>query len=156
MAYDQIRINGALLGWGSIVTEIDDQPYEGYTDLNFADKLTVEKIFGQNKAQKPLGRTKGKYDVDDVKVTMLQGSARKLRQALAAKSDTGKSYGSVVFEISVVGIEKDTDQRIDVQLSGCRIVGVGNSWSEGEGALKEEMTLSVMSISRDGLTLYEE
>jgi hypothetical protein len=156
MAYDQIRINGALLGWGSIVTEIDDDPYQGYTDISFADKLTVEKVFGQSRAQKPLGRTKGKYDVDDAKVTMLAASARSLRQKLASKSDSGTAYGSVEFTISVQGVEKATDQVIDVLLVGCRVVGVGDTWAEGEGVLKEEMTISVMSILRDGLSLYEE
>jgi hypothetical protein len=156
MAYDQIRINGAALGWGSIVTEIDDDLYEGYTDISFTDKLTVEKLFGQNRGQRPLGRTRGKYDVDDTKVTMYAASARKLRQKLASKSESGKSYGTEEFTISVQGTEKDSDQVIDVMLVGCRVVGVGDSWSEGEGALKEEMTISVMSIIRDGLALYEE
>jgi hypothetical protein len=151
---DQIRVNGNQHSWGSIVCKIDGDRYFGFTSINYADKRERVKAYGMGRHQAPRGRSRGKYSTDPVKITGWKGSIQSLRDALAAKSANGASYGDVEFEIVVQYIETG-ENPITVEIGRC--VWVGNSSSEEEGAdpLKEEIELDCMTIRRNGQTLFD-
>lgn len=151
---DQIRINGNQLSWGSIKVKLDGQPYYGFTSLTYGDKRERVKAYGMGKHQAPRGRSRGKYSTDPVKLGGPKSSIQALREALAAKSEDGVSYGDVEFEVIAQYFES-SELGITVQCERC--VFVANSSSEEEGAdpLKEEIELDTMKIYRNGLTLFD-
>jgi hypothetical protein len=149
---DPIRVNSNLLSWGSLILKIDSEPYYGFTGISYADKR--ERVFGwgMGRHQAPIGRSRGKYTPDPVKLTGWKGAIAIARSALAAKA--GGSYGDYEFQIILQGVEED-DTPVTIEFNRC--VWVGNSSSDEESAdpLKEEVELSTMWIRRDNLSLYD-
>jgi hypothetical protein len=151
---DQVRINGNQQSWGSIVLKIDGDRYYGFTGITYGDKRERVKSYGMGRHQAPRGRSRGKYSTDPVKLTGWKASIQTLREALAAKSANGLSYGDVEFEIVIQFIETgDNPQTVEI----ARCVFVGNSTSDEESAdsLKEEIEIDCMAIRRNGLTLFD-
>ncbi len=151
---DQLRVNGNQVSWGSCVLKLDGEPFTGFTSISFADKRERVKAYGMGRHQAPRGRSRGKYTVEPVKLTGWKSSVKILRDALAAQSQDGRSYGDVEFEIVLTYSEAD-EPPILVQLERC--VWTGNSSSDEEGAdpLKEEIEIDCMLIRRDGNTLFD-
>lgn len=151
---DQIRVNGNQLSWGSIILKVADERYTGFTAIAYADKRERVKAYGMGRHQAPRGRSRGKYTTDPVKLTGWKSSIQALREALAAQSTDGVSYGDVEFQIIVQYVDEG-ENPIDVEIVDC--VWIGNSSSEEENAdpLKEEIEIDCMHIKRNGLTLFD-
>ncbi len=150
---DPIRINGNQYDWGSIVIKIDGEPFYGFTDISYSQKRERVKAYGAGRHHAPRGRTRGKYSSEG-KVSAWKSSAEALRQALAAKSADGQSYGDVEFGIVIQYIESD-ETPITVELFECTIASEDSSESESPDPLKEELGLDVMYIKKNGLTLFD-
>lgn len=151
---DQIRVNGNMHSWGSIVVKIADERYYGFTSISYGDKRERVKAYGMGRHQAPRGRSRGKYSTDPVKLAGPKASCEALRVALASRSVDGKSYGDVEFEVVTQFIETG-ENPMTVQLKRCVVVEEASSHEEGADPLKDEMTLDTMQILRNGKTLFD-
>jgi hypothetical protein len=155
---DQIRVNGNQYSWGSIVLRVDGEPFTGFTSISFGDKRERAYAYGMGRAQAPRGRTRGKYTPEPVKLTGFAGSVQILRQALAALSSTGRSYGNVESEITVQYVENEggsNEVPIIVQLHRCTVTSDLSSEEESPDPSKCELEMQAMYVERNGYTLYD-
>lgn len=151
-----ISINGASYSWGHInlamVTALGT-PYEsrGYTDLSWGESLDVEKggVMGTNRA--PVKRSLGEYTADDATISGYQADIEALLMFLASQS--GGSYGDPEFTTTAV-FANPLELVHTVTLHRCRVIGVSAAYSAGNALLKQDLTLSVMSVSRGGNHLH--
>lgn len=151
---DAVRINGNQHSWGSIILKIDGDRYYGFTAISYNDKRTRSKGYGLGRHHAPRGRTRGKYELDPVKLTGWKSSIQELRRALATRSANGLSYGDVEFQVTVQYIENG-EQPITVEIERCVITGNSASDEENPDPLKEELEIDCMLIRRNGLTLFD-
>lgn len=151
---DQVRVNGNGYSWGSIRLKLDGEDFFGFTSIAFSDKRERVKGYGMGRHHAPRIRSSGKYTADAVKLVGWKSSVATFRDALAARSTDGTSYGNVEFEAVVLYAEGDEPPQT-VQITGC--VWSGNSTSEEENAdpLKEEIEIDCMAIRRNGKTLFD-
>jgi hypothetical protein len=154
---DLIRVNGNQFSYGSIILKLDGDRYFGFTGVTFADKRERVKAYGMGRHQAPIGRSRGKYSVDPVKVVGWKGAIQRFRLALALKSSDQKSYGDVEFQAIVQYVESSDSSEIAINIELDRCVWSGNSASDEESAdpLKEEIELDCMLIRRNGLVLFD-
>lgn len=157
------EINGTEYSWGSIKITIAGQEFEAFTAIDYGDKLTPAKTYGAGSAYRPRGRTRGKYECDNSKLTGFKDELQALRSALAAQSATGTSYGSVVFDVVIQFIEPaqagdptSVDKSNTVVLEKCKWIVDSSAHSESADGLTDSIELDTMGIRRNGLTLYEE
>lgn len=152
---DQIRVNGNQHSWGSIVVKIDGDRYYGFTAIKYSDSRERVKAYGMGKHHAPRGRSKGKYAVEPVGLTGWKSSIQALREALAAKSSDGNSYGDVEFQIVVQYVETG-ENPITVELDRCVFTKNTSNEEEGPDPLSEEVELDCMKIRRNGKVLFDE
>lgn len=151
---DDLRVNGNQVSWGSAKFKLDSQTYTGITAVSYADKRERVKAYGAGRHHAPRGRSRGKYTVEPVKVTMWKASASRFRKALALRSIDGKSYGDVEFE-GVFEYVDTGEEPMLVRLVRLVYVGTTSSDEESPDPLKEEIELDCMKIIRNGLTLFD-
>lgn len=151
---DEKRINGIQVSWGSIKVKIDGETFTGFTSLTYGDKLETTMAYGMGKHHAPRGRSRGKYVTDPVKLGGPPSSVEALRQALAAKSTDGQSYGQVEFLI-VAQYTEDNEPPMTVELERCRYVATVENREESAEVLKDEVEISTMLVRRNGLTLCD-
>jgi hypothetical protein len=151
---DSIRVNNNTYSWGSIIFKLGDDRWYGFTSIAYGDKRERVKAYGMGRHHAPRGRSAGKYSVDPVKVTGWKDSVQALRDALAAKSADGTSYGNVEFQGLIQYIEPD-GREFTVELD--RLVWSANTAGDEEApdSLKEDFELDCMLIRRNGLTLFD-
>jgi len=152
---DGIRVNGNQLSWGSIVLKLRGEDYYGFTAISYADKVERVKAYGMGRHHAPRGRSRGKYTLENVKLTGWKSSAQIFREALAQASNSGTSYGNVEFLISVLYSEPD-EPNVAVEIGGCVYVATTSSEEESADPLKEEIEIDPMYIRRNGLVLFED
>lgn len=150
---DEIRVNGNLHSWGSIVARVNDERFYGFTAINYGDSRERVKGHGMGRHQAPRGRSRGKYDTEEVTLTGFKGSMAQLRQALADAEGT-TTFGDIEFQIVVQYIEDD-DTPITDELDRCVYTGTTASNEEGPDPLKEEIKIDCMLIRWNGLTLFD-
>lgn len=151
---DAIRVNGNLYSFGSISAKVDGEPFTGFTAIDYGDKVVTSKGYGLGVAQGPRGRTRGRYETDEVKLTGYRDSAQALINSLSLRSLNALSYGTVQFQLVVQYIEL-ANLPITAVLDRCRIVGVTESNAEGPDALMTDLTIDCMAIFRNGKTLFD-
>ena len=151
---DQLRVNGNQVSWGSVTLKLDGDVFTGFTAISYADKRERVMAYGMGRHQAPRGRSRGKYSVEPVKLTGFKTSIAALREALAARSANGASYGDVEFNIVVQYSESDEAPQT-VEIERCAWAGSSSSEEEGADPLKEEIEISAMLIRRNGLTLFD-
>jgi hypothetical protein len=154
MAIDTPRVNGNLYSWASIEAKINGETVHGFTSINYADKRTRTKGYGQGRHHAPRGRSAGKYEVDPVKVKAPKDTMQALRASLAAQAGDSRSYGNVEFELVVQYVEEGNTP-ITVELSRCVWSGESATDDEGPDPLMEEAEFDCMQIRRNGLTLFD-
>jgi hypothetical protein len=152
---DEVRINGNLQSWGSISVKLDNERYHGFTKLSYGDSRERAKGYGMGRHHAPRGRTSGKYATEPVVLGGPKSTVQALRDALAAKSSSGTSYGDVEFEIVAQFIEPD-DTPMTVELSRCVVTKDSSSHEEGPDPLVDELEIDTMLIRRNGKTLFDE
>lgn len=151
---DEIRVNGSLYSWGSIILKVNGERFYGISSVNYGDKLERAKSYGMGRHHAPRGRSSGKYQTDPVTVKMEKKTAQELRATLAKLSPSGTSYGSVEFEIVVQFIE-GTDVQTDV-LERCTWSGDSSKNEESPDPLYDEAEFDCMLIRRNGLVLFDD
>jgi hypothetical protein len=149
---DKKRINGDVYSWGSIILKIEGDEFTGIFGIDYSQKRERSKQYGTGRAQKPRGRSKGKYSAEG-KITVPRGTMADLINFLADKSEDGVSYGDVVFQMTVQYVEADETPML-VELEDCVIAEESVSDEEGNEGLKDEITLDIMGIKKNGKTLY--
>lgn len=152
---DEVRVNGNLLSWGSIIAKVGGDRIHGFTKIAYADSRERVKGYGMGRAQAPRGRSRGKYATEPVQLGGFRSTIQQLRESLAAQSLDGKSYGDVPFQLVVQYVDEG-ENSITVELEDC--VWTKNTTSDEEGAdpLKDEIELDCMRIRRNGLVLFDE
>lgn len=154
---DPIRVNGNLLSWGSIKVKADGQVWHGFTSITYADKRERVMGFGTGRHHGARGRSAGKYTTEDSKLGGSTSTVQLLRKHLATKSADGKGYGNSLFSVVIQYVEPGgSEEPLTVELEDCVIVGNSTSNEESADPLKEEITVSVMRIRRNGLILWDE
>ncbi|WP_437606256.1 hypothetical protein WMF20_35390 [Sorangium sp. So ce834] len=155
---DVFRRNGYELAWASMQAKVDNDEFYGFTGVDYEEKLERAFAWGMDKAGVPRGVTKGKYSVEGSSIKMYKASALALIEALARKSPGGKSYGHVLFHLTLQYVEEDIS--VTEELFGCRIAGAKRSIAQGPDAAIDEIPITVMyaKISGpniQGLTLFD-
>lgn len=151
---DPIRVNGNLYSWGSIILKVDAERLRGFTSISFSDKRERVKGYGSARHHAPMGRSRGKYTIDPVKVVGFKGAIQTLREQLAAKAADGISYGDVEFDVVVQYVESGEDP-YTVEIERCVFASNSSSDEESADPLKEEIELDAMLIRRNGLVLFD-
>lgn len=156
---DQIRVNGNVYSWGSLILKIGGERFSGFNSISYGDKRERVKGYGMGRHQAPRSRSRGKYSTDPVKLAGPPGSANEIRAMLAALSSDGVSYGDVEFEIALQYVEPSVDgggeTPMNIQIERCVIVADTATHEEGSDPLKEEIEIDCMLIRRNGLTLFD-
>lgn len=151
---DAIRVNGFCYSWGSLIFRLDGERYYGFTAVSFGDKREHGIGWSMARHHAPYLRSSGKYSAEPLKVTGWKRSVLALKQAIAAKSSDGKSYGNVTFQGVLQFFEGD---ETEVNIEFNRLVWAANNSSHEESAdpLKADFELQCMYISENGLTLFD-
>jgi hypothetical protein len=134
--------------------KLDGEPFTGFTAVDYGDKLVMSKGYGLGVAQGARGRTRGRYETDEAKLTAYRDSAQALITALSLRSLNGLSYGTVTFQTVIQYIELG-NVPVTVILDRCRIAGVTESNAEGPDAAMTDFAIDCMAIFRNGKTLFD-
>lgn len=154
---DEQRINGNTYSWSSIYVSFNGERYYGFKSINYGDSITPSKGYGSARHHAPRSRTRGKYEIEPVAVSFEKASAHALRKELAAQSASGKSFGSVEFEIVVQFDEPDQAETITHKLERCRWMKNSSSNEESSDPSYEDIEFDCMGIDwGDGLRLYDD
>lgn len=151
---DSIRVNGVEYDYGSIILKIDGEVFHGFTELNYSHKRTHSKTYGMGRHRSPRGRTSGRYEADNTKLKGPLESWDAVRKYLASKSESGKSYGNIPFQIVAQYLEGDRE--ITDELEDNVITSEASSHSEGPDGLQEEVELDTFRIWKNGMCLWEQ
>jgi hypothetical protein len=151
---DVIRVNGNEMSWGSIKVKIGNELYTGFTEITFGDKRERVKGYGMGRHHAPRSRTRGKYVVDPVKLKGYKPSVQALRDALAAQSADGTSYGNTEAQIIVQAIEPD-ETPLHIEINRCVVVSDSSSHTESSDPLMDDLEMDAMSIRRNGKSLFD-
>lgn len=151
---DQIRVNGNLQSWGSIIFKVQGERFYGITSINYGDSRERVKAFGMGKSHAPRGKSKGKYDTDNVTASGYAASVQELVDGLAALAPDGVSYGDVEFEIQIQYVDSGEAPR-NVEILGCHIAKFTEANEESPDPLKSDLEISCLRIKRNGKTLYD-
>jgi hypothetical protein len=152
---DQIRVNGNVHSWGSIVAKIDGDRFHGFTSISYGDKRERVKGYGMGRHQAPRARSRGKYSTDPVKLAGPKSTIQALRDKLASGSS---SYGDTEFQIVVQYVETGVsggDSPMTVEIDRCVITADVSTNEESSDPLKDEIEIDCMLIRRNGLTLFD-
>ncbi len=155
---DFVRLNNRVWSAKSVSFSIGGVPYEGITAMDYAEKMDKELVYDADKSGGPVGMTSGKYGAEPASITMLKDvfSIKFLPQMglLSAANLAPGAWGQAPpFPVSIQYIELPLPPGIDL-LSGCEITGAKDTYAEGINAAVVVISLQPMSMSRNGLTLY--
>jgi len=153
-AGDNLYVNGSALSWGSFVIKLDGDELRGFTSISYTHKRTRTKGYGTGPSHAPTRRSKGKYEVENVKLKGYKSSMQALRNKLAEVAGSS-SYGDTEFEVLIQGVEAN-EEPITVQLNRCTWAGTSGALEEGPDLVTEEVDIDCMGVVENGLTLHDE
>lgn len=151
---DQIRVNGNLFSWGSIICKVDGDLLCGFTSITFGDTRERVKGYGMARHHVPRGRSAGKYSTEAGKLGGALDAVHALRTKLASLAPDRISYGNVEFLITVQYVENDL-LPLHIDLIRCVIVKDTTSHEESADPLKGELEFDYFYILRNGLALFD-
>lgn len=151
---DQVRINGAMHSWSSVVLKIGGVRYTGVDSIGYGDKIERVYGYGMGRSHAPRGRSTGKYTPEPVKIRGAKSTIEAIRQQFALLSPDQKSYGIPEVDISLQFVEP-TDSIMSVRIARCKIAAETTSHEENPDPLKDEIELSCMYVVRNGKTLFD-
>lgn len=151
---DEIRVNGNVMSWGSIILKLGEERFTGFTSISYGDSRERVKAYGMGRAQAPRGRSRGKYTTDVVGLTGFKATLNRLREKLAADAG-GSSFGDTEIEIVVQYVEGEEDPQTDV-VERCVLIKNSASNEENADPLKEDVELDCMRIRWNNRTLFDE
>jgi hypothetical protein len=151
---DQVEINGNLHSWGSISVKFGGDRFFGFKSIKYGDARERVKGYGMGRQHGPRGRSRGKYTTEPVVLAGHPSSIQELREALAAASQDGVSYGDVEFDIVVQYVEPG-EVPITVEIERCAWAKNSTSNEEGPDPLTEEIEIDCFRIRRNGTVLWD-
>lgn len=152
-----ISVNGASFSWGNIkmipIVSVGGAVFsgKGFTAISYSEDLDEVKgtVMGSNRA--PTKRSQGEYAAE----ASVTGYQADVEEYIAFLGSQGQGvYSRVEFNIVVV-FANPRESVHEVTLHRCRVKGVSSVYAAGPDLLSQDLTLSVMSISRNGMTLHE-
>jgi hypothetical protein len=152
MAGDEMRVQGRLVSWASVVFKINGVRYFGATAINWDQARERALGYGQNRSGRPRGRTGGKYVPGPVKVKFFTDTAIQLRKDLAALADDQKAYGEVEVPMTLQIAEGNINST--VEFLECSVAKETPGVEESGEPSQEEWEFSDTGIITDGLTLF--
>jgi hypothetical protein len=150
---DAVLINGLQHSWTSTECKIDGEKYAGLTKISW--EQSIEEAMSRGQGPFPRGRSRGRYVPGTVSITMAKSSAQALKVALAAKSRSGRAWGTVIFPITLQYLEPG-DTPITVEFVDCRLLKSTSANEEGADPSQEDLEISAMRILENGLTAMDE
>lgn len=157
---DLLRVNGNVIGWGSVKFKVNNRSFSGFTEISWGEKLESVLVGGMGRHQAPQGSTAGKYVPDMVKVKGRFASVNALKQQIADLSPSGNSYGAIRFsgvvfytEAAVAGTPGESHR---VEFSGLKWAENSVSNTDSADPITPEFSLQVLAIREDGLVLFDD
>lgn len=151
---DKVRIQGNQYDFASTSCKFDGEPIYGYKAISWSQKRERKKAYGAGKHAAPRGRSRGTYSAE-AKITLWRDTYTELCKALAAKAADATSFGDVEFPIVLQYVEDESNQDpVTVEFLDVVIGGEDSSSEESGDPDSVEVTLDVMRIKVNGLTLY--
>lgn len=151
---DQVNINGNLLSRASCTLKMEGEPFFAWNTCEYGDKRERAYGWGSNRAFKPIGKTKGKYEPNKFVVGLQQHASLNVLQSLAKLSPDGVSVGepSVLWTLS---IDEPGVASILIELEGCTLEEPTASVEDTPEGIIEKLTFMPMGLKRNGMTLYD-
>jgi hypothetical protein len=157
---DLLRVNGNVVGWGSLKFKVNGLRYTGFTSIGYGEKLESQLVYGMGRHQAPRGGTAGKYTPDMVKAKGPIASVLALKQQVAALSPTGRSYGAarfsgVLFFYEPGGVGQAGESHL-VEFAGLKWSESTMANEEGPDPSQQEFSLQCLAIREDGMMLFDD
>lgn len=153
MAVDTVRINGFACSWGGTEFKFAGERFHKFTAIDYNHKRTRTLIYGNDAAQAPIGRAKGKYEPAVLKVTGPKFAIEELRTWFADQVD-GVNYGNAVIPIVTLQFLQN-DQVMTVEFFNVTWDSESSSHSESGDGMSEDVELQPEKIRVNGKTLYD-
>jgi len=167
---DKQRFNSNLVSWGSIIFIIEINPefggggqrMFGFNNFQTGDEQRErELIYGQNRAQAPMGYSAGEYNPGEPKVRFLQHAASagvnagfdSLITMLGRAAPDKRSYGNVTMYWTVQVVEGPLQAFYEWE--DVTIKGPSGQWERGPAGLYEEIGFQCLRKKVNGFTLYD-
>ena len=152
----ETRLNDVPYSATSCSWFIAGAPFIGITALSYSEKRERKLVHASRKDGTPLGITSGKYSVDALSMTMLRSSFQRLIELLTPLG-LG-SYGDARFPLIATYSEPLATAAgvlpVTIDIQGCRITGVKDSYQEGIDELVTEVDMMALALTRNGLRLW--
>lgn len=156
-----LRLNNAIYSWEDCLFKVDNQqttPLGNAWNIvacDVADKRERKVVYSNRRSGRPRGRTRGKYSVEAVPLKMLEAQAIELLSYLQLSSG-GLSYGDTQFTLTIQVSTPLVIGSIPITtiLTDCTVDGVKDSFEEGIDENVTEVTLGVLTATRNGLKLW--
>ena len=145
---------GSAYGRGNVRMIFVDEIVEFVAEFSWSHKR--EKSFGYalNKAQGPVKQSFGKYVPGGVKFKGYKGGVQKMREKIAALSESGTCYGEVLFPIMLQFINSN-EAPIDQVFNGCSWDEESSTVSDSADPLQDELAFTFWNTSINGVTLND-
>jgi len=167
---DQVRFNSNLVGWGSLIFIVEINPefggggqrMFGFNSFATGDETRErELIYGQSRAQAPMGKSPGEYTPPEPKVRFLQHAAAaginggfdSLITMLSRAAPDGRSYGNVSMYWSLQVLEGELAAMYE--WINVTVKGKTGSWERGSAGLYEEWSFQCDRHYINGNTLFD-
>lgn len=159
-----IRYQGRQYSWNTTLSQVDGQPWRGFTAVDVGDKLDPETVYSQDGSGAPLGATAGQYEVTTFTFKMLAEYWVQLLAYLAnvapglPAGNRGPigTYGLTVFhyQLSIVDEFAVGATPIMVDVPFARVTEAKISAAKGNTALEYEITNWASQVIVNGVTLF--
>lgn len=133
--------NDIVSSWVDLRLLVDSGEMVGFTSVSFGDKIEDELVYGNQR--EPIGRTRGKYMLDDGSISMYHNTLITLIDRF------GDGWGDKRFQI-VEQIDLGNGQFSTTVVEGCRLKGAPGGGEDGTSALTREVPFSYLRIKRNG------
>lgn len=155
---DFVRLNNRVVSAKSVGFTFAGVPYQGILAADWDEAIDKELVFDADPGGGPVGMTSGKYTPAKATFTFLKDvfTVKFLTQfaLLSAANLAPGSWGQPLpFPIGIQYVEPPIPPILDL-LSGCEILGAKDTYVEGIAAAVTVLTVQPMSMSKNGLTLY--
>lgn len=155
---DFVRLNNRVMSAKSITFNIGGVPYKGITAADYEEKLTKPLIYDNDPSGGPVGMPSGKYEPQPCSLTMLKDVFTvKFLPQMGLLSTANLAPGSWAqtppIPIGIQYVELPLPPCLDL-LAGCEITGAKDTYQEGVDAAVVVISFQPMSISRNGLVMF--
>lgn len=155
MAIDDVRINGKMYSWSSVITKLDGERIFGLKSISYSDKVERSYGYGQGRHHGPRGQSAGKYTPGPVTMGFEKQTADLVRKKIASKAVGGTSLAGVKFQFTIqyseLGADPITDELVDV-----RWASIDSKNEEGPDPLYEEAEFTCMRVLWNGIALFDD